>query len=172
MSDYPRQVEKLKQAILSLPGAAACEVGLKYLEQYELDHLSLPGEFADLPHVAFYRTDGALEGEVLIQVEMMFRQSKEGWVAAEFLAWWARDQSRSGERIQFRALALPPEAYERQLGSTLKFVIEAFLLNPAQTMDPILVKAEEMADDISDSIALYRSAIDAPVEQAAKPELW
>lgn len=172
MSEYPPQVERLKQAVLSLPGAAACEIGLKSLDQFSPDDLSLPGDFADLPQVAIYRTGGGKEGEMIVQVEVMFKQSYLGWVALEFLAWWVRDQARSGEAMQLRALALPPKAYDRQLGRTLKFILEVFLANPEGDMSLILAKTDALAEDIEESIEMYREEIDNPVTQADAPELW
>lgn len=172
MSDYPPQVEELRQAILSLPGVAACQIGLKELQQYSLRDLSLPGEFADLPHAAMYRTRGGLEHEALIQVEIIFWQRIDGWIATEFLAWWVRDQSRGGETMQFRALALPPEGFQRQLGNTLKFVLELFFINPTDAMEPILERVKGLAADLRDSAEVYRTAINDPVGQSDEPAIW
>ena len=36
------------------------------------------------------------------------------WLTLEFLAWWVRDQSRGGELIQMRPVALPPKGAQKK----------------------------------------------------------
>ena len=119
--DLPPQVQKLVDAITQLPGVAGCFCGPKPLEGFDPSHLSLPGEFADMPQVVIRRTSGGLKGEVMIQTEVILDRSPEAWLTLEFLSWWVRDWARGGEQIQMRSTALPPKAYEIQLGELSSF---------------------------------------------------
>jgi len=163
-SSYPEQVQQLHDAILQLQGVDEVELGIQGLEGITTKDLSLPGEFADLPHVALMRTDGGLKDEVLITATLQIEPSQEGWIAVEFLAWWVRDHSRSGDMVQMRPLALPPVAYGTQLGQTLTFVIEFFFVQPGEELDPILDQLTEQAKSLTDSIDMYRDALDNPAD--------
>jgi len=162
--ELPPQVQKLVSSIDALPGVAGCFCGPKPLMQIEVDHLSLPGEFGDLPQVAIRRTNGGREGEVMIQTEVIFQRSAEAWISLEFLAWWVRDWARSGHQIQMRPTALPPKGYEIQLGRTLKFFIEYFVIEPADSYDTTLATALEMGESIAENFDHYRECFESPAE--------
>ena len=171
MSNYPEPVQKLHDALLQLPGIKEAELGLQSLEGIDETVLSLPGEFADLPHVAIRRTNGGQKGEILVTAKIRFRRNQEGWIALEFLAWWVRDLSRSGNLIQMRPLALPPVAYEVQLGRTLQFVIEFFFVKTDEDNRAILEEIGKHADSLAGNLEDYKEALANPVsaEPAKKP---
>ncbi len=162
--DFPPQVQKLMDAISALPGVAGCFCGPKPLAGIELEHLSLPGEFGDLPQVAIRRSNGGREREVLIQTEVIFDRSPGAWLSLEFLAWWVRDWARSGHDIQMRPMALPPHAHEIQLGRTLKFFIEYFVVEDADEYAKTLDAAGEMGESIALNFDLYRDCFEHPAE--------
>ena len=159
---YPPQVQQLIDAILALPGVAGCFCSPKPLEDVSADDLSLPGEFGDLPQVAIRRTDGGIDSEVMIQTEIIFDRSPGAWVSLEFLAWWVRDWGRSGHNIQMRPMALPPKAYEIQLGRTLKFFIEYFLIEETENYETTLGVAAEMAESIAENFQNYSDCFANP----------
>jgi len=160
----PPQVQALIDAISDLPGVAGCFCGPKPLADVGVSELSLPGEFGDLPQAILMRTDGGRENEVMIQTEIIFDRSPEAWLSLEFLAWWVRDWGRSGHEIQMRPMALPPKAHEIQLGRTLKFFIEYFLVEDSEAYENTLRTVAEMADSVADSFQLYRECFDNPAE--------
>lgn len=160
----PPQVQTLVDAISALPGVAGCFCGPKPLSGVEPSHLSLPGEFGDLPQVAIMRTEGGRDNEVLIQTEVIFDRSAEAWVSLEFLAWWVRDWARSGYEIQMRPTALPPKAYEIQLGRTLKFFIEIFVVEEGNEYRTTLETAARMGESIASSFEQYRECFANPAE--------
>ncbi len=160
--DLPPQVQTLVDSINQLPGVAACFCGPKPLMEIELDHLSLPGEFGDLPQVVIRRSSGGLDGEVMIQTEVIFDRNPEAWISLEFLAWWVRDWARSGHQIQMRPTALPPKAYEIQLGRTLKFIIENFVIEPEDSYDKTLETAQKMGESIAQNFEEYGECFRSP----------
>jgi hypothetical protein len=162
--ELPPQVQALVNAISALPGVAGCFCGPKPLMQFDPSHLSLPGEFGDLPQAIIRRTNGGRENEVMIQTEVIFDRTPGAWLSLEFLAWWVRDWGRSGSDIQMRPMALPPKAYEIQLGRTLKFFIEYFLIEDGDSYEKTLAVAAEMGESISESFELYRECFANPAE--------
>lgn len=160
----PAQVQTLLDAISALPGVAGCFCGPKPLMEIEPSHLSLPGEFGDLPQVAIRRTNGGLKNEVMVQTEIVFDRSAEAWVSLEFLAWWVRDWARSGHQIQMRPVALPPKAYEIQLGRTLKFFIEYFVIENDNSYTNTLKVAGEMGESIASNAEDYAECFATPAE--------
>jgi len=162
--ELPPQVTTLIDSVFELPGVAACFCGPKPLMDIEAGDLSLPGEFGDLPQVPIRRTNGGLENEVMIQVEIIFNRTADAWVSLEFLAWWVRDYARSGHQIQMRPTALPPKAYEIQLGRTLKFFIEYFVIEPADSYDKTLEVCQEMGESIRENLKEYGECFAAPAE--------
>lgn len=164
--DLPEPVRRLYAAAERLPGVAEVAVHLQDLAELTPDTYSLPGEFADLPHALLRRTGGGRPGEHMVSVELVFDQTHAGWVAVEFLAWWVRDQSRSDDDIQMRPLALPPRGYGTQLGRTLRFVIERFVVPPA---DPLTV-VDELAESLEDCLDLYAAEIAKPTRLAGDTE--
>ncbi|WP_157368870.1 tetratricopeptide repeat protein [Zavarzinella formosa] len=170
MSDYPEQVQRLQSAIQGLAGVRDVEFDIHSLEGLGEKELSLPGEIADLPHLALRRTKGGQKHEFLVAAEIWFLQNQEGWVALEFLAWWVRDLSRGGHHVQMRPLALPPVAYGTQLGRTLKFVIEFFFVNRNKSEEPILEKLGELAESLEENKVDYAKALKHPT-QADYPDV-
>ncbi len=162
--ELPPQVQALVDAISALPGVAACFCGPKPLAEIETSDLSLPGEFGDLPQAAIIRTNGGRENEVIIQTEVIFDRSLNAWLSIEFLAWWVRDWGRSGHEIQMRPMALPPQAYEIQLGRTLKFFIEYFVIEDGNSYDKTLEIIGKMGEDITSNFELYKKCFENPAE--------
>lgn len=161
---YPPQVQTLIDAVNALPGIAGCFCGPKPLEDVDVDQLSLPGEFGDLPQAVIRRTDGGRKDEVMIQVEVIFDRSAGAWLSLEFLAWWVRDWGRSGHDIQMRPMSLPPKAGVIQLGRMLKFFIEYFLIDDGDSYEKTLGVAAEMGESIADSHRMYAECFANPVE--------
>jgi hypothetical protein len=164
MSTLPEPVERLTSALEKLPGVREASVGLRRIDGIQLRALSLPGELGDLPHAALRRTGGGLKDEFLVTAELRFTQDHAGRVALEFLAWWVRDLSRSGEVIQMRPLALPPVAYGTQLGRTLKCAIELFVIAPEGDREPILAKLTELSESLEENLQDYAQAIANPTQ--------
>ena len=162
--NLPPQVQALIDAVSALPGVAGCFCSPKPLAGVEVGDLKLPGEFGDLPQAVIMRTEGGRENEVMIQTEVIFDRSAEAWVSLEFLAWWVRDWGRSGHAIQMRPMALPPKAYEIQLGRTLKFFIEYFVIENGDSFDRTLQIAGEMGESIASSYQLYQECFENPAE--------
>jgi hypothetical protein len=159
MSQLPEQVEAFHQAIGRLTAVQNVATGLKNLASYTPDTYSFPGEFGDLPHALLRRTGGGLENESWANTEFELSRDEAGWLTLEFLAWWARDLSRSGHQIQLRPMALPPRAYEIQLGSTLKFIIDHFVICPDETVDAALEMMQERAESLNESIDAYAEVL-------------
>jgi len=162
--ELPPQVQILVDSISGLTGVAGCFCCPKPLADIEPSDLSLPGEFAELPQVAIMRTNGGGDNEVMIQTEVIFDRSPGAWVSLEFLAWWVRDWARSGHQIQMRPTALPPKAYEIQLGRTLKFFIEYFLVEDTDSYDKTLEVAGEMGASIAANYEDYKECFANPAE--------
>lgn len=162
--ELPIQVQTLVNAISALPGVVGCFCGPKPLAGCEPCHLSLPGEFGDLPQAIIMRTDGGRTNEVMIQTEVIFDRSPGAWLSIEFLAWWVRDWGRSGDEIQMRPIALPPKAYGIQLGRTLKFFIEYFVIEDGDSYDKTLEVAREMGESIAENFDSYRECFENPAE--------
>src|SRR5262249_39322873 len=138
MAKLPKQVEAFQAAMGRLVAVQEVSTGLKDLASYTPDTYSFPGEFGDLPHALLRRTGGGLENEAWANTEFELSRDEAGWLTLEFLAWWVRDLSRSGEQIQLRPMALPPKTYEVQLGRTLKFIIDHFVICPGDNSDAAL----------------------------------
>ena len=162
--ELPPQVQALVDAISSLPGVAGCFCGPKPLAGMDVDDLTLPGEFGNLPQAILMRTAGGRENEIMIQTEVIFDRSPGAWLSLEFLAWWVRDWGRSGHEIQMRPMALPPKAYEIQLGRTLKFLIEYFVIEEGDSYEKTLSVAGEMGESIAECFDLYRECFENPAE--------
>lgn len=160
--ELPPQVQSLVNAVSVLPGVVGCFCSPKPLAQFEVSDLSLPGEFGDLPQAIIMRTKGGRENEVMIQIEVIIDRSPGAWLSIEFLAWWVRDWGRSGHEIQMRPMALPPKTYEIQLGRTLKFFIEYFLIETDESYDKTLAIVSDMGESIAENFKQYRECFDKP----------
>ncbi|QDT18971.1 hypothetical protein [Gimesia chilikensis] len=162
--DLPPQVQNLIDAVSALPGVAGCFCTPQPLDEIDVDMLSLPGDFGSLPQAALIRTQGGRGDEVLIQTEVIFDRSPGAWLSLEFLAWWVRDWGRSGREIQMRPMALPPQGYEIQLGRTLKFFIEYFVIETENDYGDTLKVVQEMADSIAENFQSYQECFENPAE--------
>ena len=161
---YPPQVEKLIASVESLPAVVACFCSPKPLEDLKPNVLSLPGEFGDLPQAILRRTNGGRQGEVMIQIEVILDRSPDAWLSLEFLAWWVRDWARIDEDIQMRPMALPPKAGAIQLGRTLKFLIEYFLIETSDDYSDTLSIVDRMAESIDFNFRDYTDCFANPAE--------
>lgn len=157
--DYPPQVEALHEALRRLVAVASVSTGLKNLADYEPRTYSFPGELGDLPHALLRRTDGGLVGERWANTEVELTRDEAGWLTLEFLAWWVRDQSRAGEQIQMRPMALPPRAYDVQLGRTLKFIIDHLVVCPDDDLTPVLDEIQDRGEYLSRAIDDYADVL-------------
>jgi hypothetical protein len=160
---YPPEVQIIADAITSLPGVTDCICRPRPLEDFKPSDLSLPGDFGDLPQAAIIRTGGGRAKEVLFQTEVILNRSPGAWLTIEFLAWWARDWGRSGHEIQMRPMALPPMGTEIQLGNTLSFLIEYFLLETDDSYEDTLAIAAEMGTSIAQAFEYYQECFESPV---------
>jgi hypothetical protein len=155
MANLPTEVEALHDAMRRLVAVQDVTTGLKNLASYTPNTYSFPGEFGDLPHALLRRTGGGLENEGWANTEFELSRDEAGWLTLEFLAWWVRDLSRSGEQIQLRPMALPPKAYEVQLGRTLKFIIDHFVIFTGDSNEAALQMMQERADSLDGNIDDY-----------------
>lgn len=156
---YPPQVEVLHTALRRLVAVKEVTTGLKNLAQYEPQTYSFPGEFGDLPHALLRRTNGGLADEMWATTEFELSRDEAGWLTLEFLAWWVRDLSRAGRQIQLRPMALPPRAFEVQLGHTLKFIIDHLIVCPGDDISPVLAEIQERGESLSSNIDDYADVL-------------
>ena len=63
-----------------------------------------------------------------------------------------------------RPMALPPKAFEIQLGRTLKFFIEYFVIEDGDSFDKTLAIAEKMGESIAENFEQYRECFEKPAE--------
>lgn len=155
-NSYPEAVRKFQNNILKLKGVVSIESGVENLEGITNEALGLFG-YAHMPHAALARTNGGLENEILCQFEFFIEKSETGLDSLEFLAWFFRDQARSGTKVQVRPFALPPEtAYGRQFGDTLRFHIDVFQDNITDTLDPLFEKIEKINKVFEFAVQAYK----------------
>ncbi len=155
----PPAVGKLTLAVASIPGIASVNIDKTYLPDIELSDLSLPGAYGDLPAATLRRTGGALSGELLLSINFTISRDDQGLKALEFLSWWVRDQARSGNNLQLRALALPPIAGEQvQLGETLRFTIDWFYIGKSETIEELMTYIDDMSVSLEQSVEDTKSA--------------
>ena len=93
---------------------------------------------------------------------MILDRSPQAWLTIEFLAWWVRDWGRAGHQIQMRPMALPPKAYEIQLGRTLKFFIEYFVIEEGVSYAGTLQIAGQMGESIAENVESYKECFENP----------
>jgi hypothetical protein len=152
---YPPELERLHRALASLPAVSGVCSGIESLQQLTGDDLRFP-DFAHVPHGALRRTNGGLPGEALIQIEFQLEPSTVGWRSLEFIAWFVKDQARSGELIQLRPFALPPMVGDEvQLGGTLKWHIDLFCPDTGEDLSPQLAKIDRIANGLELAVRLY-----------------
>lgn len=158
-NQYPKEVKAFHTALSRLAAVREVTTGLKRLADLGPETYSLPGEFGDTPHALLRRTDGGLQDEFWANTEFTLSRDEAGWLTLEFLAWWVRDLSRGGEQVQMRPMALPPKAYEVQLGRTLKFIIDHFAACPDGDPAPMLALMRERADSLDLSLDEYADVL-------------
>lgn len=168
MAKFPPEVKAFHDAMLRIPGIVDVSTGLKDLAEFTPDTYSFPGEFGDLPHALLRRTNGGLENEAWANTEFETSKDGAGWIAIEFVAWWVRDMSRSKEQIQLRTMALPPVAGKKQLGTTLRFIIDHFIICPGGDTAVALTMIQNRAESLNDSIDEYQELLGPPVETPRK----
>jgi hypothetical protein len=151
----PAEVGELQQTLMRLPGIV--EVGIQPTSLVGLDVgvLSM-SEMADLPSGALRRTGGGLPGESVVQVWIRMDKRPESWTTLEFLAWFVRDACRGGDVAQMRVRGLPPRVGDRvQVGETLLFVIEWFVIHPDGDVASLLDRIREETGSLALSMRLY-----------------
>lgn len=159
MSELPAEVEAFHQAMSRLVALREIATGLKNLGSFTPDTYSFPREFGDLPHALLRRTGGGLANEAWANTEFELSRDEAGWLTLEFLAWWVRDLSRSGEQIQLRPMALPPKAYEVQLGRTLKFIMDHFVICGDDSPEAALKMMQDRANSLDGAINDYAAVL-------------
>jgi hypothetical protein len=168
MSDYPPSVQKMVDALLALKAVSEIEVNLEPVDEIDVDSLTLPAEFALLPHLALRRSNGGNENEALVSFKFQLAKDDHGWIAIEFLSWWIRDMCRGEHEIQLRPLAFPPIAGDKiQLGNSLSFILEIFKVEPNDDPMKIAEYVGECGEELMESIELYGNAIE---EASPKPK--
>lgn len=161
MSNYPIDIENFHNTTLKLKGVTSIESGIDNLEEVDGELLMI-SQYSHLPIAALLRTNGGLKNEVLIQFEFRLDNSLESLNSLEFLAWFVRDSSRSGTKIQLRPFALPPVTPNgRQLGTTLKFHIDLFIDNIEETLEP----AFKIISELNKTLNLFIKLYDIPTKE-------
>lgn len=155
----PPAVAELIAVVSSIPGVAQAALEKTYLPDIAVPDLALPGAFADLPIAALRRTGGGLEEELLFSLNFIIERNERGLKALEFLSWWVRDQSRSGQNMQLRSIGLPPIIRDEiQLGWTLRFTIDWLYANPSQDMGVALEAIADKARGLAYFVDFYKAA--------------
>ncbi|WP_253254267.1 hypothetical protein, partial [Xanthomonas arboricola] len=155
-AEMPPEVQKLQDAIASIPGitdAAVDKVDLS--DVTESDFGLLP--YADLPLGALKRTRGGLDNELVISVNFGITRDPKGLKALEFISWWVRDSARAGEPMQIRSVALPPIG--EQFGTSLRFCIDYFYADPEQDIGKLLSKVGKLAVELNSAKDSYPQVV-------------
>jgi hypothetical protein len=156
----PPEIISFAETASRVPGVVDIDIGLNWLEGIAVKDLSLPGEYALLPHLAIMRSKGGQKHEAVIRVEIIFEKSMAGWIGLEFLSWWVRDLTRSGLQVQLRPIAFPPQVGPRiQLGHTLKFYLEIFVIEKSGNPLEVAKQLREYEESLALSLRIYSEAI-------------
>ncbi len=154
--DYPKQVKCFHDALYRFRGVLEVNTGLKPLDKIPLEDYKIPGKMGDLPHALLQRTQGGLVNEAWANTDVILSYDRAGWLTLEFLAWWVREQSRSGEHIQMRPQALSPVAGDEiQLGHTLKFVVDHFCILSNNSPEAMLTLLAARGKSLSAAIEMH-----------------
>ena len=161
--EYPREAQALHAALARLPGVYAVESSLDRLQG--LSSADLSGvKIGHLPHAVLRRSDGGLAGEMLVQVQFRLEPTERSWGTLEFLAWFVRDEARSGEYLQLRPFGLAPNADGSwRLGETLGFHIDLFVEQVHDDLAPVVAKVQSLAEDLNRAIDMYQAVIYQPL---------
>lgn len=155
MSSYPKEIEAFQNTISSLKGIENVNSRIDNLEVIKGEDLRFVN-FSHLPIATLLRTEGGKVNEFLVQFEFTIDRSEESLVSLEFISWFLKDEARSGNPLQLRSFALPPQiAGNIQLRTTLKFHIDFFINDAPETLQPILDEIAELNKSISLFIKLY-----------------
>lgn len=156
MSGYPPEIERLHETLGSLKGIENVCSGIDNLDGLgEADVRSVA--MAHLPVGTLLRTGGGLADESMLQFEFTLDGTPASLISLEFLAWFVRDQARAGQVIQLRPYALPPSGPNgSQLGRTLKFHIDYFIVNPTDSLRPFLDRVWELTESLRLAMQLYQ----------------
>lgn len=113
-------------------------------------------DLGDLPHAVIRRSKGGLPAEALGQIFVTLDPTVASWRTLEFISWQVRDWSRSGRTVQIRSRGLPPVIGERiQLGTSLRIIIEFFVVGLDTDPERLLREIEEFATDLQGSQRMY-----------------
>ena len=156
MNDYPKEINDFQNKLASLAGIENVCSGIDRLETVNGTDLGFP-DFSHLPIATLLRTNGGLPNEIMLQFEFAIDRSPESLNSVEFLSWFVRDQAKSGKKIQLRTFALPPQGPSGvQLGATLKFHIDYFLIEPSGNLQLILDRVSELSQSLDYGIRIYQ----------------
>lgn len=158
----PKEIGDLEAEFTTIPGITSAFVSKHHFSKEEitsLEEVYFGGAYADLPIAMYKRSGGNLKNEILIFVEFTIEKNEKGFNALEYLSWWARDLSRSGDNVQIRSIGLPPIIGDKtQLGSTLKFWFEAYIVTEKEEMPLVLAKVSDLAASLERANKLYANA--------------
>lgn len=157
----PTEVAALRRVLQRLPGVSEVQVHPVNLSSLDPAELSLPS-MGDLPSGALRRSGGGLPGESVIQVWLNLARAPESWTTLEFLAWYVRDSCRAGDVAQMRVRGLAPRVGDQvQVGTTLLFVIEWFVISPEGDFESLLKRIREETESLSVFLLHYGDLIGA-----------
>lgn len=158
----PNEISNFEKVFKSIPGIEQVEIEKHFYSEEdvkELDKTYFGGIYADLPIAMLRRSGGNIDKELLIVVQFTIGANKQGLNALEFLSWWVRDHSRSGDNIQIRSIGLPPIANNSiQLGKTLKFWLEIYIVVEQEDINLVLSKVSNLSESLQTNIKTYKDA--------------
>ena len=157
----PAEVADLRATLLRLPGVVEVSVQPTSLVGFDPEDLRF-AEMADLPSGTIRRTGGGRPGESVIQVWFTVDKTPAAWVSLEFLAWFVRDACRAGTVAQMRVRGLAPQVGDQvQVGTTLEFVIEWFVIHDDGSVTALLDRIREETGTLKLFMELYGPLIGA-----------
>ena len=97
-----------------------------------------------------------------MQVTIRLTREEPSWLTLEFLAWISRDSARGGDLTQLRVRGLPPQVGDLiQIGETLTFLLEWFVIHPAGDLESLLSRVQHEAEYLNSVIDLYGHLVGA-----------
>ncbi len=158
----PEEILRMESVFNSIPGISDVYIGNQNFTKEEFEEIAniyFPGVYADLPIALLKRTGGNLDKELLVNVEFRIDSTTTGLKALEFLSWWVRDLARSGENLQIRTIGLPPKHGDVvQLGETLRFWLEAYIVTEEEDIQLVLNEISRLADSLKENLVDYQDA--------------
>lgn len=150
---YPQEVQAVIDEMKRIRGVADVSCDICSLEGVRAEDLG-SFAYARFPITTLRRTNGGRPDEGLLSITFTVSRDEDGWRAVEFLAWIVRDRARGGCEDDIRPFGLPAVAgADVQLGQSLRFIIEMFLVDPADGSP--LRRMKDFADDLRQTIDLY-----------------